>query len=102
MVRTGPVEVDDRALQGCVLRDGLETGPGAFLEVEDEGCGIARRDLARVLEPFFTTRAMGKGMGLAAVAGIVRWHGGAMGIDADVGKGTRFRIFLPRSEPPVH
>jgi len=71
--------------------------------VEDEGRGIAREDLARVFEPFFTTKPIGEGtgLGLAVAHGIVAEHGGWIEVESEVGKGSRFRVFLPRSAEPA-
>ena len=71
--------------------------------VEDEGRGIAREDLARVFEPFFTTKAIGEGtgLGLAVAHGIVAEHGGWIEVESEVGKGSRFSIFLPRPAEPA-
>ncbi|HLY36876.1 MAG TPA: ATP-binding protein, partial [Candidatus Binatia bacterium] len=71
--------------------------------VEDEGCGIATDDLPHVFEPFFTTKAVGEGtgLGLAVAHGIVAEHGGWIEVESQVGKGTRFSIFLPRPAEPV-
>jgi len=71
--------------------------------VEDEGRGIAREDLARVFEPFYTTKPIGEGtgLGLAVAHGIVAEHGGWIEVESEVGKGSRFTIFLPRSAEPA-
>jgi len=68
------------------------------VSVEDQGTGIPREQLARVFEPFFTTKAVGEGtgLGLAVAHGIVAEHGGWIEVESDVGKGSRFSIFLPR------
>jgi two-component system cell cycle sensor histidine kinase/response regulator CckA len=57
--------------------------------------GMDQRIAARIFEPFFTTRFMGRGLGLAAVAGIVRSERGAIQVESEVGKGTTFVVFLP-------
>jgi signal transduction histidine kinase len=76
-----------------------QMGPGvcAFLEVADSGCGIDEATLKRVFDPFFSTKTHGRGLGLAAVQGIVRSHGGALRITSAPGRGTRVRIWLPVS-----
>ncbi|MDD3145861.1 MAG: response regulator [Candidatus Riflebacteria bacterium] len=76
--------------------------PGQFIaiEVKDSGCGIPPENLARIFEPFYTTRDPGKGtgLGLAAVYGTVRDHHGAINVYSEVGIGTIFHIYLPASD----
>ncbi len=71
------------------------TRPGVFVEVLDEGEGIAEGDLAKVFDPFYSSRAPGRGLGLAAVDGIVRSHGGTISMESELGKFTRIRISFP-------
>lgn len=66
--------------------------------VADSGCGIAPEHLAKVFMPFFTTREKGTGLGLAIAAKIVESHGGSMDVSSTRGKGSTFRIVLPRGE----
>jgi two-component system, cell cycle sensor histidine kinase and response regulator CckA len=76
-------------------RYSLEPGSYVKLAVEDTGSGIAPEARERLFEPFFSTKAPGRGMGLAAAAGIVRAHRGWLGIDSTSEQGTRFGILLP-------
>lgn len=73
----------------------LPSGRYARVTVEDDGEGIAPENLDHVFDPFFTTRFLGRGLGLAAVAGIVRRHGGALRVTSDLGHGSRFDVYLP-------
>jgi PAS domain S-box-containing protein len=73
----------------------LKPGDYVKLLVEDTGAGIAAEARERLFEPFFSTKAPGRGMGLAAAAGIVRTHRGWLGIDSTSERGTRFGIVLP-------
>jgi CheY-like chemotaxis protein len=63
--------------------------------VQDDGEGMSKRTLKRLFDPFFTTKSSGRGLGLAAVLGIVRAHQGALDVASTEGQGTTFRIWLP-------
>ena len=75
-------------------------GPYVVIEVADSGCGMAPQTIERVFEPFFTRggpKPLGKGtgLGLSTVAGIVRSHKGFANVYSEVGRGTRFKVYLP-------
>jgi len=72
-----------------------------WLEIRDDGGGMPPETLARIFEPFFTTKFTGRGLGLSAVHGIVRDHGGCLAVSSATGRGTSFRILLP-SERAMH
>ena len=79
---------------------GARPGPWLVLQVDDTGTGIAPDVLARIWEPFYTTKETGKGtgLGLSTVRGIVETHHGFVSVQSEVGRGTTFRVFLPAAE----
>ncbi len=95
IVRTGLTAADDTASMNSYFNDPVQPGPYVFLEVDDTGGGIRADAMEHIFDPFFTTKFTGRGLGLAAVAGIVRNHGGLIQIDSREGTGTLFRILLP-------
>ncbi len=90
------------------LRASGDATPGTFvsLSVRDTGAGMDDETLSKIFEPFFTTKFTGRGLGLAALMGIVRGHQGGVQIETQVGKGSCFTVYLPAAlddavEPPV-
>jgi CheY-like chemotaxis protein len=73
----------------------LPAGAYVRIEVEDHGCGISPENLAKVFDPYFTTKPHGSGLGLSSVYSIVRKHGGAVEVVSTPGKGSCFTLHLP-------
>ena len=82
---------------------GQELTPGAYacLHVEDNGRGMSAETLQRIFEPFFSQKGAGRGLGLAAMRGIVRAHRGAIAVDSKPGQGTRFTVVFPALIQPA-
>ena len=77
---------------------GLKPGPYVCLTIEDDGTGMDEETRNGIFEPFFTTKFQGRGMGMAAVYGIIKSHDGFIYVDSELGKGTVVRIYLPAIE----
>lgn len=87
------------AVSDAQLADMFGENPAAgrylLLAVSDDGRGMSETVRRKMFEPFFSTKAMGRGLGMSAIHGIVRSHGGEIAVDSQVGRGTTIRIYLP-------
>jgi two-component system CheB/CheR fusion protein len=102
-LRIGDIDADSALLAKVQHAGDLPTGLYVYLEVADTGCGMNAETQAKMFDPFFTTKFTGRGLGLAAVQGIVRGHRGAIQVRSAPGQGTCFRVLFPASkQPPVH
>jgi PAS domain S-box-containing protein len=104
-VRGGAISVTGRLVRhdGAANADDVVTavaGTYVELEIADDGPGMTRETRRRIFEPFFTTKASGHGLGLAAVLGIVRAHGGGLRLDTAPGDGARFQVLWPSTFTP--
>jgi two-component system cell cycle sensor histidine kinase/response regulator CckA len=97
---TANVELD----QGRCDKRGLSVMPGSFVlvRVTDSGEGMDAATMARIFEPFFTTKEKGRGtgLGLATVYGVVRQCGGDIAVQSELGEGTTFEVYFPRTTSP--
>ncbi len=97
LIRTHAAGVDDAFLNQAKLT--IPSGTYVLLEVHDTGHGIPAETRGKIFEPFFTTRFAGRGLGLAAVQGIVEGHRGAIQVYSEPGRGSRFIVMIPAAEP---
>ena len=94
-IKTGAIDCTEEYLADTFTDEGLTVGTYVFLEVSDTGCGMSDETLSRIFDPFFSTKFTGRGLGLAAVLGIVRGHHGAIKVYSEVGKGSSFKALFP-------
>jgi PAS domain S-box-containing protein len=101
-VTSGAMYCDRRYLQETWIDEDLPAGPYAYVEVADTGCGMSPETVERIFDPFYSTKFTGRGLGMAAVLGIVRGHKGAVKIYTEIGKGSTIKVLFPTgtlSEP---
>ncbi|HVS53733.1 MAG TPA: PAS domain-containing protein [Opitutaceae bacterium] len=94
-IRAGNIALAENQVPALAAGDYVE------FEVRDNGSGIKPEHVEKIFDPFFTTKKHGTGLGLATVLSIVRKHGGQIGLDTEVGKGTAFTVYLPKADKPV-
>lgn len=106
-VTTGVLQCDREYLNSVAMDaqvgidEALAEGPYTWIEVSDTGCGMSVATLKRIFDPFFTTKGAGRGLGMAAILGIVRAHKGAVKVDSEVGKGSSVKVLLPANSRPA-
>ncbi len=98
MLSTGQMYCDSEYLAETYLDEELPSGNYIYLEVSDSGQGMTRDTITRIFEPFFSTKDTGRGLGLAAVLGIVRGHKGALKIYSEPGSGTTMKVLFPSTD----
>lgn len=100
-IGTVSLEVDHQTLSSIpssntfIYGHHLAPGPFAVMTVIDHGVGMTHTTLAKIFDPFFSTKFTGRGLGLAALRGIVHSHDGAICVESTPGKGSRFQVWLP-------
>ena len=96
------IEAENLEIDDHYARMNVEAKPGKYVSVGviDTGVGIPEQNLTKIFDPFFTTKehGQGTGLGLSTVAGIVRSHGGFINVYSEVGRGARFKVYLPAIE----
>lgn len=97
-VCTGVLYADRSTLLEYDLSEELPEGDYVFLEVSDNGCGMDKETKKKIFDPFFSTKFTGRGLGMAAVLGIIRSHCGAVQICSEPNKGTSAKVLLPKEE----
>ena len=97
LITTSLEQISQSYIDQMVAPNGVSPGKYVTLEVRDAGCGMDAVTLSRIFDPFFTTKFTGRGLGLAAVMGIVRGHKGALHVESAPGKGSSFKVLFPVS-----
>lgn len=99
-LRAGSMLCSQEFFEDAIVSDRSFEGPHVFLEVKDSGSGMDKETLNKIFDPFYSTKFTGRGLGLAAVIGIVRSHKGSLKVSSELGEGTSFLITLPATLRP--
>ena len=104
VISTAAIDIDSTFIGQTFRSDepALSVGRYVRLEVHDTGTGMSEETMEKIFDPFFTTKFTGRGLGLAAVSGILRGHRGAVRVYSHLGQGTTFKIFLPAAWQSAH
>jgi len=96
-ITTGMKTFDEKDLSLSVIKEKPSPGEFVYVEVVDTGCGMTEETQKQMFDPFFTTKFTGRGLGMSALQGIIRGHGGAIFVNSKVDVGTTIRALLPVS-----
>ncbi|MCK5133755.1 MAG: response regulator [Candidatus Sabulitectum sp.] len=94
-ITTGVMNCDSEYLASTYIDESLPAGQYVYVDVTDNGCGMDTEALGKLFNPFYTTKFTGRGLGLAAVLGIIRGHNGAIKVCSEPEKGTSVRVLFP-------
>lgn len=100
-VSTGVTELTADSFNDTCLNSKLPDGKYVFAKISDTGIGMDEKTRLGVFDPFFTTKFAGRGLGLAAVMGIIRSHKGTIALESALGKGTTFTFYIPASSAAI-
>ncbi len=98
---TGLTRIDHAYLGGTIAAPEIPEGEYVSLEISDNGTGMSPETQAKIFDPFFSTKFTGRGLGLAAVLGIMRGHKGALKVYSELGRGTTFKLLFPCATGPA-
>jgi PAS domain S-box-containing protein len=101
MVATGVETLSTEVLLAATLGNDRSPGTYVYVDVRDHGAGMDEATLPRIFDPFFSTRDLGRGLGLAAAQGIIRSHDGALRVHSSPGNGTQLRLWFPAADRPL-
>ncbi len=97
-ITTGMQTIDQSAAVRLTTTRALKPGNYVYIQVEDTGCGMDAETCSKIFDPFFSTKFTGRGLGMAAVMGIVRSLEGAIQVDSKPGEGTTIQVLSPTSD----
>ncbi len=101
-ITTGAQYCDKSVISKSLLPEKPEPQDMAFIRVRDDGIGMDAETVARIFDPFFSTKFLGRGLGMSVVHGVVRGHKGAAMIDSQPGSGTTISVYLPLLHQAIH
>jgi PAS domain S-box-containing protein len=100
-ISTGLTRIDHAYLGGTIAAPDIPEGEYVSMEISDTGTGMSAETRAKIFDPFFSTKFTGRGLGLAAVLGILRGHKGALKVYSELGRGTTFKLLFPCATGPA-